>query len=354
MEESVPDPKRQFWDTFLRAMETEPRDVRSIRGASGFVHPILAAGVDEGRKRTLIVSGDPDARTAALAQADIQAVAPSTKIVMARPIAINLQSLALSVIGHVGAARLPVSRLQPVNPEDTNEKTQLPDFLQSLLSDTIEKGSRPFKFVELNTLSFVKELAQQLSLVKFEGFEIAGKPQLPDLKLAPTVILEQLVSFDPVAVDRSGGVCAIPLYQLEDDDFDAFSQGDEDKARACLSKHHVFQYFFPPADQIALAIADRRLVNTPDSLYRYVETAPEIGHPLAPNELVDPHAPITELVDALRDRGLLVEGSTAIEVSPAGQVVRKEIKFRPREGLMEKLSRVLSIKLDVSLKDIFK
>jgi hypothetical protein len=52
-------------------METEPRDIRSVRGASGFVHPILAAGVDEGRKRTLIVSGDPDARTAALAQADI-------------------------------------------------------------------------------------------------------------------------------------------------------------------------------------------------------------------------------------------------------------------------------------------
>jgi hypothetical protein len=352
MEESVADPKRQFWDTFLRAMETEPRDVRSIRGPSGFVHPILAAGVDDSRKRTLIVSGDPDARTAALAQADIQAAAPSTKIVMARPIAINLNSLALSVIGQLGAARLPISRLAALaNP---NEKTQAEELLKSLLSDTIEEMSRPFKYVALNTLSFVKELVQQFSLVKLEGFQNAENPQLPDLKLAPTVILEQLVSFDPVAIDRFCGVCAIPLYELEDDDFNAFAKGDEDRARTCLASHHVLQYFFPPADQIALAVADRSLVSTADSLYEYVKTAPEIGHPLAPNELVDPHAQITELVDALRDRGLLVEGTGAIEVSPAGQVVRAEVKFRPREGLMEKLSRVISIKVDVSWKDFFK
>lgn len=348
------DPKRQFWDTFLRAMETVPRDISNVRGASGFVHPILAVGIDESRKRTLIVSGDPDARTAALAQADIQAVAPSTKIVMARPVAINLQSVALSVISQIGTARLPLSRLQALNSEDPKEKSNVQEFIQALLNDTIEKMSRPFKYVELNTLSFVKELVQQFSLVKLEGFQNADNPQLPDLKLAPTVILEQLVSFDPVAIDRSCGVCAIPLYELEDDDFNAFAKGNEDRARSCLANHHVLQYFFPPADQIALAVADRSLVSTADSLYEYVKTAPEIGHPLAPNELVDPHARITELVDALRDRGLLVEGSSAIEVSPAGQVVRAEVKFRPREGLMEKLSRVLSIKFDVSLKDFFK
>jgi hypothetical protein len=354
MVESMPDPKRQFWDTFLRAMETEPRDVRHVRGASGFVHPILAAGVDESRKRTLIVSGDPDARTAALAQADIQAIAPSTKIILARPIAINLQSFALSVIGQLGAARLPFSQLTPANPEDTNEKMRVQELFQSLLGGTIESVSRPFKYVELNTISFVKELVQQLSLVQLDGLNSAERPGVPDFKQTPMLILEQLVSFDPVAVDRSGGVCAIPLYQLEDDDFDTFSRGDEDSARACLMKHHVFQYFFPPADQIALAASDRGVVSTPESLYKYVTTAPEIGHPLAPNELVDPHARITELVDALQDRGLLVEGSGAIEISPTGQEVRAELKFRPREGLMEKLSRVLSVKVDINLKDIFK
>jgi hypothetical protein len=58
-------------------------------------------------------------------------------------------------------------------------------------------------------------------------------------------------------------------------------------------------------------------------------------------------------VDALRDRGLFVEGVSTIEVSPAGQSIRAEVKFRPREGFIEKLSRVFSIKLNVSLKDIF-
>ena len=143
MEELVLDRKGQFWDTFLRAMETVPRDIPNVRGASGFVHPILAVGIDESRKRTLIVSGDPDARTAALAQADIQAVAPSTKIVMARPVAINLQSVALSVISQIGTARLPLSRLQALNSEDSKEKSNVQEFIQALIERHHRKDVAP-------------------------------------------------------------------------------------------------------------------------------------------------------------------------------------------------------------------
>ena len=50
--------KQHFWRSFLRAIETDPREAREIRGASGFVHPALAVGVDEKRGRTVIVSGE--------------------------------------------------------------------------------------------------------------------------------------------------------------------------------------------------------------------------------------------------------------------------------------------------------
>ena len=43
-----------------------------------------------------------------------------------------------------------------------------------------------------------------------------------------------------------------------------------------------------------------------------------------------------------------------MEISPTGSAVRSEVKFRPREGVIEKLSRIVSLKVDFNLKDIFK
>jgi hypothetical protein len=225
-------------------------------------------------------------------------------------------------------------------------------FTNAVFSDTIENSKRPFKYVELNTISFWKELIQQVSLVQLKNVENVQQDGTPDLEVTPTAIFDRLLTFDPVAIDRSGGVCAIPLYNLEESDYEALARGDADYARDCFLKHQVLQYFFPPADQIFLAAAERGDANTPDGAMRYVKMAPEAGHPLAANELVDPHARVIEIVDALAERGLIVEGSTYMEVTPAGRAVRTEVKFGPREGLIAKLSRILSVKLD--LKDLFK
>lgn len=343
------DSKIQFWNTFLTSLETVPREAQDIRGASGFVHPILAVGVDEARRRTVIVSGDADARTAALAQADIQAAIPSIKIVMARPVAINLQPIAMVLMEKLGGVRIPFSRFELLSSKEKGEQ-----YAKELLNDVGEIVARPYLYVQLNTLSLWKEVIQQLSLLQFEGFSGKQEDQPPDLKAMPMMILEQLLRYDPVAVDRSGGVCAVPLHLLDQADFEAIARGDADYARACLVRHGVFQYFFPPADQIALAAVDRGEATTADAISRRVEMAPDLGHPLAPNELVDPQAHVMDLVDALKDRKLIIEGNMSIEVSPTGRTVRSEVKFRPREGVMEKLARVISIKVDMSMKDLFK
>ena len=76
-----------FWTTVLRSLEAEPRKAKIIRGASGIDHPVLAAAVDESRRRLIVVSADIDCRTAALAQADIQSTMQNVQVLTIRPLA---------------------------------------------------------------------------------------------------------------------------------------------------------------------------------------------------------------------------------------------------------------------------
>jgi hypothetical protein len=59
-----PEKKLSFWHSFLRAVETEPKDVKSLSGASGLSHPLVTLGIDEKRRRVVLVSGESDPRAA--------------------------------------------------------------------------------------------------------------------------------------------------------------------------------------------------------------------------------------------------------------------------------------------------
>jgi hypothetical protein len=131
-----------------------------------------------------------------------------------------------------------------------------------------------------------------------------------------------------------------------------FAQNATEEVRAILLKHQIFQDFFPEADQIALAAADRGAPVSTASILHQVRFAPEAGHPLAQNEIVDPQTDLLDTVTALMEKKFLVEGSISTEISPSGKVVRTELKLRPREGFMQKLSRLVSIKVDLSPKDL--
>jgi len=52
-----PEPKSSFWETFIRATEAELRDVagNTIAGASGFAYPVVAVGVDDDRRRVVLI-----------------------------------------------------------------------------------------------------------------------------------------------------------------------------------------------------------------------------------------------------------------------------------------------------------
>src|SRR5688572_7077149 len=103
----------RFWDNVLKAVDASPRPATSIRGASGINHPVIALGVDEDRRRLILISGEHDARTAAMAQTDVQSVLPNMQVLIARPIAVDLSGLARTVIRMLGRSSFSPDEITP-------------------------------------------------------------------------------------------------------------------------------------------------------------------------------------------------------------------------------------------------
>jgi hypothetical protein len=102
----------EVWHPILRALNAAPRDVQRVRGLSGLEHPCVGLGVDERERRLVVISAEPDARSAALAQADIQAAVPEVRVVVARPVAVDMAQLAHGVASIFGAPEFGAEQLQ--------------------------------------------------------------------------------------------------------------------------------------------------------------------------------------------------------------------------------------------------
>jgi hypothetical protein len=344
------DPKKYaFWNTLLRAVETEPTETRPLRGASGLQHPVIAIGTDANRKRLVVISGDPDGRSAALAHADIQAAYPDTRVVLARPIAIHLARIAEAIVSMLGKPTLTPEDLKELPQEGSPQRKLFEAKLQLLTGVGFAPAFRAYSFASLSLVSVIQEAVLQLSHLQFE-FPVG----IDGVQGAPTIQFGPLVALDPSQVDRQSGVCFIPLYQLSDADAEIFHAGaDIEAAREILKAHHVFQYFFPAPDQLALGLFESPALLSA-VVADTVEKAPSLGHPFGAFELLSGGTPLVDLVDALKDRGLCAEGEIGIELTEKGKNVRAAVRFKPREGLLSKLSNVFSLKVDLSLKDIFK
>jgi len=346
--------KSEFWRTFLRAVETEPRIATTMQGASGLVHPVTAVGVDEQRRRVVIISAESDARSAAMAHADIQVALPSMRVVMARPIPVNLGDIAKAISEVVGSVTLGPDQWRslqarfPSAQEETAGK-RIGEFLAT-------HGLKTLEFAALNLAAVAKEIIQQLSLL-----ELAVVPNTSAEKEASLVTpvpkgvaMSKLIALDPAEVDRRVGVCSIPLYALKPEEGEVFARGiDVERAREILRSYDIFQYFFPAADQLTLALVDGQPGRTDDVVGRLLRV-PEVGHPFGPLEVLRPGIEMVHIVDALQERGLVVEGEMGVELTKEGTSVRALVRYKPREGLLARLSRVFSIKADLNLKDLSK
>lgn len=125
---------------------------------------------------------------------------------------------------------------------------------------------------------------------------------------------------------------------------------DIEAIREVLRHQQVLQFFFPSADHLALGLIDRGLQD-PSSVLNELSKAPSVGHPFGPPELTSTELPIGETIDALQEKGYLVEGEIGIEMTRSAKSIRANIRFKPREGIVSKIANNVSVKLD--LKDLF-
>jgi hypothetical protein len=335
------DAKSAFWANLLRALETEPRKADFVRGVSGLEHPIIAAGVDDPRRRLLLVSGEHDARSAAIAQLDIQRAIESVQVVVIRPIAINLAPLAKQVVDFLGGPN--------VAPAQWQERLKtLPDSdqMREAVTKNFTRCVAGFDVATLNWVAQIMQVVQQLSMIEIETTDTAEGSTATG-----TLRFERLINLDPAELDRHLGVCPIPLYELTQPEAEVIQSGtDIEAVREVLRHQQILQFFFPSADHLALGLVDRGL-QTPSSVLDELSKAPSIGHPFGPPELTSAELPIGETIDALQEKGYLVEGEIGIEMTRSAKSIRANIRFKPREGIVSKIANNVSVKLD--LKDLF-
>jgi hypothetical protein len=226
------------------------------------------------------------------------------------------------------------------------------------MKSIVETGKSAFKglsHAKLNPLAAWQDVILQLSHLELADCAIETQLNAPDKTAASAtqiIKLGNLVALDPAEVDRRVGLCSVPLYELSDAEAEAFQRNEDiGQIQEALKRINVFQYFYPPSDQLALALVDSN-VAAPSAILENLQFSSDIGHPLAEPELLSRGTPTGELLYALEEKGYCVEGEFGLELTDKGRVTRATLRFKPREGFLAKLSRLFSIKLD--LKDLFK
>jgi hypothetical protein len=219
-------PKRQIWDIWpglSRAVEIEPRPDKLIRGQSGLLHDVLQIGVDEKNRRLLVVAAEPSPRTAALMQVDIQATMPDTKVLVARPISVDLGFIARRLVSLIGRSTLRLSEigrfLDRIQAMDQHERNQYLDRWLNEIAGPMKGQIANFSLPGLNQLISV---IQQGAVFDWQGtFRRATQGSGGNT----VVSLGSIAAIDNMGADLAAGVCPIPLYELTVDDLELFQSG---------------------------------------------------------------------------------------------------------------------------------
>jgi hypothetical protein len=89
------------------------------------MHPALLVGVDDIRRRIIVISRDPEPRSAALSQSDIQAANPDYRVVVARPIAINFAPVAAAIVAPAGTDVLGPAEVMKLSKAATEQQQSI-------------------------------------------------------------------------------------------------------------------------------------------------------------------------------------------------------------------------------------
>lgn len=336
----------RLWSSFSAAVGTELRPARTIRGVSGLEHPVQAVAVDDKNKRVLIISAEQNARVAALMQGDVQATMADVKVLVARPVVVDLGVMARQLFKTVEDARININefkermeRFQKLDPARSQR------YVNKQLTKLMQPAALAFKHVTLPTMNQIMDVVQQAAYLDWA--QIFGS--MTEDNKDPSISFERLMQIDNTAIDREYGVCPVPLYEFSPDDWELLLRGERlDEIQHRLRELNIYQYFFPAPDQVVLGLADKGLT-VRDDIIRAIQECQPLGHPLGDTEIVPAITSIPDLLEVLGDLGYIAEGEHGIEVSPAGQTSRMTLKYRPREGLISKLINRFTVNANVNL-----
>jgi hypothetical protein len=167
------------------------------------------------------------------------------------------------------------------------------------------------------------------------------------------ISFSELFAIDNMAADLAHGVCPLPLYQFTDSDWELFIGGTHiEEIRQRLRVLNVFQYFFPPADQLALGIAERGITKR-NEITEIVASAPAEGHPFGSNELIFKPTDVVDIVDRLSENSFINEVDHSVKLTTSGTTSRLMIRATPREGVISKLITRFKFNMRLSTKDIW-
>jgi hypothetical protein len=332
---------KQMWKSISSALGTEMREAMSILGLSGQDHPVQAIAVDDKTKRVVIFSAEPNPRIAALMQVDVQATLPDVHVLVARPVMFDLSDLARRIVNQLGDIQALVPFFESTD-EERKKKigTEVGHVLKPLF-DTASKVRLP---VSVQLMDVIQQL------ISLDWGSITTPLAMKDV----LAILFSTTTLDSAAADRRLGICPIPLYDFSEADYDLLLSGKHiDEVQARLKRLGIYQYFFPAPDQLLLGLADNRVTKYGSHVLA-AEEAPAHGHPLGAPELFNSTANLLETLEELKGTGYAADTEIGLDITETGRSIRQNIKIRPREGLINKLSKILSIKVDFSSKDLLK
>jgi hypothetical protein len=276
MTDKPPIDERRFWDTFAKALSTELRETSSIQGASGITHKLQALCVDDKTNRLILFSAESNPRVAALIQGDVQATFPDARVLVARAATFDLGVLIRGIFRSSEAAKMNFRNFKRY----TDRIEKMPEARKAKIASSamfapIAPMIGAFQNIPLPMLDQIGNLLQQAAHLDWMEIFEALKEQD-----AGTFSVSKLYDFDSQAIDREYGVCPLPLYEFETTDWSLFEAGkDIDEIQARLKALDIFQYFFPPPDQLALALAERGVTHKPE-IMEILNGSSEVGHPL--------------------------------------------------------------------------
>lgn len=342
--ETFKDRNPHFWKNLLRAVGAEPRDELIIRGYSGLDHPVLGLGVDDKQGRIILISSEHDGRGAAMMQSDVQATLPNARVIVARPVLINLPPVIKMIADALGRSQVGMTELAAT----INSKAISRDLAHLIF----EPAGRALRVAPISVLSQIVQMIQQLAMIDFSPATIPSDTTPDGTAKELLLNFERLATADPTRADRDLGICPLPLFEFSEAQLETISSGSRvDDIVELLRQQDVFQFFFPAPDQLALGLIDRGITDRAQ-VPVLISKAPEFGHPLGVPELTEIDN-LLETVEALEDKGLVVEGELGVSITPSGTDIRANVKFKSKEGALSKVMNRVNVNVNVGLNQLF-